>query len=486
MLEVEQSQCTSRPPVKTRHPLSHEPLAGSAPRGIPRKVARTNVVGVTEPSTARRLRAATAAVIGVADRAVDRDWVRPEPDRRHYSRDVALAAVMLGATALSVLLSQSAGFYKNPAPIWVSALYVLVCTAPLALRRRWPEIVGIVVAGTFALAQILSVPEALFANISLFIALYSVGAWGRHRVRATVVRVVIVVGMFVWLFLALVAHSAAPGSLANLPRTSAISPIVAIGLLQIVTNLLYFGGAFYFGDRAWAAARERSALVNRTAELAAEREINAQRAVSIERVRIARELHDIVAHHVSVMGVQAGAARRVVNSDPAGAAASLRSIESSARTAVAELHRMLTTLRDDGGQATDGPSTRGIDQISTLAAATCEAGVTMRSRTVGRERPVPPTVGATLYRIAQEAITNTLKHAGPGAEIDLRLRYLDDAIELEIGDSGAGLGSTTVGAGLGHLGMRERVDAVGGTIQIGPRARGGYLVRARIPTGELA
>ena len=441
---------------------------------------------MTEPSTVRRVRGTIGAVTGGVAREVDRDWVRPEPDRREYYRDVALAAVLLAATALSVLLSQSSGLYKNPAPIWVSVLYVLACTAPLALRRRWPEAVAIVVAITFALAQILSVPEALFANISLFIALYSVGAWGRHRVRATVVRVVIVIGMFVWLFFALVAHSAAPGSLANLPRTSAISPIVAIGLLQIVTNLLYFGGAFYFGDRAWAAARERSALVNSTAELAAEREINAQRAVSIERVRIARELHDIVAHHVSVMGVQAGAARRVVTSDPAGAAASLRSIESSARTAVAELHRMLTTLRDDGGPAADGPSTRGIDQISTLAADTRDAGFTVHSRTVGRTRPVPPTVGATLYRIAQEAITNTLKHAGPGAEIDLRLRYLDDSVELEVGDSGTGPGSATPGAGLGQVGMRERVDAVGGTIQIGPRARGGYLVRARIPTGELA
>ena len=96
----------------------------------------------------------------------------------------------------------------------------------------------------------------------MFIALYTVGAWGRHRARATIVRVVIVIGMFIWLFVALVTRAADPSSLANLPRTSPISPIVAIGLLQIVTNLLYFGGAFYFGDRAWTAARERRALVD--------------------------------------------------------------------------------------------------------------------------------------------------------------------------------------------------------------------------------
>jgi len=392
---------------------------------------------------------------------------------------------MLIATGLSVVLYQTAGYHKHPAAVWVSALYVLVCTAPLALRRRWPEAVAIVVAITFALSQILSVPEILFANISLFIALYSVGAWGRHRLRATVVRAVVVIGMFSWLFVELVARASDPTALGSLPRTGSIAPIVAIGLLQIVTNLLYFGGAFYFGDRAWAAAQQHAALVDRTAELAAQREINAKRAVSLERVRIARDLHDIVAHHVSVMGVQAGAARRVVDSDPAKAAASLHSIESTARTAVAELHRMLTTLREEGDSPTDGPSTRGLDQLAALTADTRRAGVTINSRTVGSERSVPPTVGAILYRIAQEAITNTLKHAGPGAEIDLRLRYLDDAVELEIGDSGSGSGSATSGDGLGHLGMRERVDAVGGTIQIGPRARGGYLVRAQIPTGEV-
>lgn len=436
---------------------------------------RTSVDGVIEPSSAR---------LRDIPGDIDREWVRPEPERREYVRDAVLAAVMFGATALSVLLSQSAGFYEHPAAIWISALYVVAGTAPLAFRRRWPEAVAIVVAVVFAVAQILSVPETLFANISLFIALYSVGAWGRHRGRATVVRVLIVIGMFGWLFISLVTRASDPASLANLPRSSGISPIVAIGLLQIVTNLLYFGGAFYFGDRAWAAARERSALVARTAELAAEREINAQRAVSLERLRIARDLHDIVAHHVSVMGVQAGAARRVVDSDPEGAAASLRSIESSARTAVAELHRMLTTLRDDEHPAGDAPSTRGLDQLSTLVTDTRAAGVTILSRTVGTERPVPPTIGATLYRIAQEAITNTLKHAGPGAEIDLRLRYLDDAVELELGDTGTGSAIAAPGTGHGHLGMRERVDAVGGTIQIGPRARGGYLVRAHIPTGK--
>jgi signal transduction histidine kinase len=462
--------------VKLPPTLARDHRESSPSRGIPLRAARTSVVGVTESSSARRWRDSPGDV--------DRDWVRPEPGRREYVRDAVLAAVMLGATALSVLLSQSSGFYEHPSAIWISALYVVVCTAPLALRRRWPEAVAVVVGAVFVVAQILSVPETLFANISLFIALYSVGAWGRHRARATIVRVLIVIGMFAWLFIALVAHASAPGSFSNIARSSAISPIVAIGLLQIVTNLLYFGGAFYFGDRAWAAARERSALVARTAELAAEREINAQRAVSLERVRIARDLHDIVAHHVSVMGVQAGAARRVVDSDPAGAAASLRSIESSARTAVAELQRMLTTLRDDEHPAGDAPSTRGLDQLSTLVGDARGAGVTILSRTIGTERPVPPTVGATLYRIAQEAITNTIKHAGPGAEIDLRLRYLDDAVELELGDTGTGSTVAASGSGHGHLGMRERVDAVGGTIQIGPRARGGYLVRAHIPTGE--
>ncbi len=173
---------------------------------------------------------------------------------------------------------------------------------------------------------------------------------------------------------------------------------------------------------AWTAAVAQHELAQRTVELAAERERSAAQAVALERVRIARELHDVVAHHVSLMGVQAGAARRVLDRDPAQAAASLTVVEGSARTAVEELRRMLGTLRDAGADGrdapTDAPSTEGLARLPELATAASTAGHDTGFSVIGDERPVPPTVAAVTYRIAQEAVTNVLKHAGPGARAD--------------------------------------------------------------------
>ncbi|WP_354569269.1 sensor histidine kinase [Glaciihabitans sp. UYNi722] len=419
---------------------------------------------------------------------LDTEWVRPLPDRRGYRGDGILAAVVLFGTTISLLLYSRSGIYPNQAPIWIDVLFLFATSVPLAFRRRVPEIVAIVTSIVFAAAQLLSVPELLFSNISLFIALYSLGAWGRSRPRATLVRLLIIVGMFVWILIELIARASNPTALPEISRVGMLSPLVAFGLIQILTNLLYFGGAYYFGDRAWAAARQRSALEARTRELASERERNADRAVATERLRIARELHDVVAHHVSVMGVQAGAARRVLSTNPEQAAASLEAIESNARSAIDELHHMLSTLRDDEttDAATESPSTRGVAQLADLVHEAEEAGLPIRFSTVGQSRALPATIGVIVFRIAQEAITNALKHAGPGADVDMRLRYLDTAVEIEVSDTGAGRVGPASGvtSGHGHIGMRERVGAVGGSIEIGARTRGGYLVRAAIPTNE--
>jgi signal transduction histidine kinase len=248
----------------------------------------------------------------------------------------------------------------------------------------------------------------------------------------------------------------------------------------VITNLLYFIGAWAFGNAMWASARRKAELEGRSAELAAEREFSAAQAVALDRVRIARELHDVVAHHVSVMGVQAGAARRVVQSDPAQASSSLQLVEQNAREAVDELHRLLTTLRDsDADAASASASTRGVAQLPQLVAAT--EGATLQ--VIGTERPLSSLVGLTLYRVAQEALTNVRKHAGPRATADVRLRYDEKSVELEITDTGSGHPRRSSG-GLGQLGMRERVGAVGGTLELGPRPRGGYLVRATIPVAR--
>jgi signal transduction histidine kinase len=408
-------------------------------------------------------------------------WSRAPASASNLRNDAVLAGVLALSSALSAMLYSSAGFYEKPAPIWVAALCIAGGSLPLAFRRRWPLVVAPAVAAAFVATQLLRVPEVLFVNIELFIALYSAGAWAVNRQLSVLVRAAIVGGMFAWLFAAFATQGSAANSFVPPGDPGGpVSPYVAIGLISVITNVLYFGGAWYFGERAWAAARQRDELAARTLELERERERTAAQAISLERLRIARELHDVVAHHVSVMGVQAGAARRQWQSHPEAAVASLVAIESSARDAVDEMHQLLSTLRDDDTDPASSPSTRGVDQLEPLVHEASSERLPIRFRVVGEPRRLPPTVDLTVFRITQEAITNSIKHAGAGASADVRLRYLDDHVEIEITDTGVGARRGS-GAGRGQVGMRERVAAVGGTLELGSRDRGGYLVRASIP-----
>ncbi|WP_439689161.1 sensor histidine kinase [Curtobacterium sp. SP.BCp] len=428
--------------------------------------------------------------------ATPSEWSRLPVGRQELRQDAVLAGALALGMATTVTLYGSSGAYDDDqAAWWVSALMVLANTVPIAFRRRFPMSALVVVALAFVGTQLLHVPELFVVNFTLFIALYTVGAWCSDRVRAEAVRWVVIGGMFTWLFLAIVFGWSMPTALPN-DGEALIPPYIAYSLLNVLINVVYFGAAWYAGNRAWSAAVARHELDLRTAELTAERERSAAQAITLERVRIARELHDVVAHHVALMGVQAGAARRVLGRDPEQAASSLSVVEDSARTAVEELRRMLGTLRahDVGDAGRDGaapagstaagaaPSTEGIGRIAEVVEAARTAGHPADWSVVGEERPVPPTVAAVAFRVAQEAVTNVLKHAGHGARADVRLRYLADAVEVEVTDDGRGGTRDTTGSGLGHVGMRERVAAVGGTVEIGPRARGGYLVRAWLPT----
>ena len=419
-------------------------------------------------------------------------WQRPRPGNRGIRFDAIMAALVAIGAAISTLLYLRVGFYEHPAPVWLTIVSIIGVTAPLALRRRYPEAVAIVVSIAFFVNQQFSVPELIFTQISLFIAIYTVGAWGRNRRTATILRIAIIVAMFVWIIVNLLITVSDTDILPDMSRSGIFSQFASYAVINVITNVLYFGGAYYFGNSAFAAAREKAELESRTAELATERERSAAQAVALDRVQIARELHDVVAHHVSVMGVQAGAARRVVQTDPAQASASLSTIEQSARSAVDELHHLLTTLRDSSVEppATDAASTssstRGIEQLPELVAESTAASTPATLHIIGTERPVTSLVGFTLYRLAQEALTNTRKHGGDRATADVRLRYLDGGLELEVTDTGVGrsLGATTTG--LGQVGMTERIAAVGGTVSFAPRPSGGYLVRAWVPTAPIA
>lgn len=416
------------------------------------------------------------------------EWVRPKPGRDQLRIDVLLALVLAVGAATTALLYARTGLFTEPAPVWVSVVGLGLCSLPLAARRIAPIPVAIVVSIAYFVCGQFAVPEQLMGSICLFIALYTVGAWERNRVAAAWTLIGASVGIMTWLVISLIISSSDEDAFPGMPRTGLFSAFATYAAIGIITNLLYLGGAFWFGQRAWRAARTQAMLESQGRELELERQTSAAQAVALDRIAIARELHDVVAHHVSVMGIQSAAARRSLERDPDRAASSLGVVEESAHTAVTELHRLVHTLRSPENEA--GASTVGIAHLATLVAESQGAGVPTTLIVAGEARPVPMLADIALYRIAQEALTNVRKHAGRGAEATVRLRFGEDAIEVEISDDGLAqrlVPTTRTGpGGLGLRGMRERIGAVGGTVWSGDRERGGFLVRASVPLTAMA
>ena len=412
---------------------------------------------------------------------------RPAPTPVQLRRDVWLAVALFVGAVISVALSSVAGMYgKDAAQLQWALLTVVGVSVPLAFRRRFPITVAVIVCVVYFLSVSFRVPEVYVGNVAMFIGLYTVGAWVNDRRRANIARITLIAGMFLWLLVTMFidATSTDPAIDEAFSRVGLFSPYLAFALIQLILNAAYFGGAYYLGDRAYRSALQLIALDERQRELEHEREVTAAQAVALDRVAIARELHDVVAHHVSAMGVQAGAARAVMDMNPAAAKDALVGIEQSARSAIDELHNLLETLRTPAGDGgADAPSTLRLTMIPDLVARADEVGVPTTFTVVGDPRPVPELVQVNLYRIAQEALTNARRHGGPGATAEVRLRYDDAGVELEITNTGRN--ATGSRSGLGQLGMRERAAASGGTIEIGPRPRGGFLVRVSVPLTRM-
>ncbi|WP_238011178.1 sensor histidine kinase [Dactylosporangium sp. AC04546] len=407
------------------------------------------------------------------------DWRRPGPTARQQRTDLVVGVVFAAFALLNLALARSVGLYSSaPSSAAEQVLWTLLVTLPIAWRRRWPDAVAIMVAAVFIVAQVRSVPEQQLAGGALFCSMYTLGAWGPDHRRAKWIRGGIIAAMFVWLgifyLMKLPTVTAADFDDAAGP----FSPIAAIALNGVLINLLIFAFAYFFGEIAWIAARRQHQLEVQADQLRASQAEARERAVMGERVRIARELHDVVAHHVSVMGVQASAARRVLDRDQVKAKTALASVEQSARTAVDELRRMLSLLRHG-----DGPDRQtagaGLDRVDDLVVSAREAGLTASAGVFGEPADLPDSLSQAAYRIVQEAVTNTIKHAG-ATTIDVRIRYLADELEVDVADNGRG--STGAGTGgLGLIGMRERVAAHDGVLEAGGRTGGGYRVRARFP-----
>jgi signal transduction histidine kinase len=335
----------------------------------------------------------------------------------------------------------------------------LLHTLPLAARRRFPlPVLATCVASGLAFAA-LDLPP-VFLGVAILVAVYSVAAYGDR-----------------WVSLAGLAAAAVGSAAIQLTPGRFQWPTP-------VTNTLIIGAAWLLGHFAHNYRAYAARLEERTAELEQAREELARRAVTEERLRLARELHDVVAHAMSVIAVQSGVGAHVADTQPQEAAKALAAIEVTSRAALEELRRLLGVLRRDSEPQGDLTPVPGLADLDGLLAEVAKAGLAVRLRVEGTPSQLPAGVDLSAYRIVQEALTNVVKHAGP-ARAQVVVGYRDQDVTVEVTDDGRGVGASTgdgramVGHGL--IGMRERVAAFGGDLEVGPGPDGGFRVAARLP-----
>ena len=403
--------------------------------------------------------------------------------RRNPTATDAVVAILFSAAALVSLyatfelLRQDPTFHVPAKTALVVSL--LAVTVPLALRRHFPLAVAVIVTFAFVIGRMTVNPavpglaawEVIVTVWACWLALYGAVAYG-SRTRATTL---VVAALGAMLFGEVVREVVfyQGGAYIGLPLNEGFG--LAYNAVVITLPMLLGAAVRSLRDRG----RE---LAAQATELQREREENARRAVLDERVRIARELHDVVAHHVSVMGIQAGAARRVMNRQPERAQEALTSIEASSRQAVDELHRLLGFLRREGQDDALTPQP-DLAQLTELIAQATTGDLAVNLLVEGEPRPLPGTLELSAYRVIQEALTNTIKHSGATAAT-VRVAYSPSMLEIDVIDDGTGKADPALSSVGGHglVGMRERVRLHGGHLRIGPVAEGGgFAVHAAFP-----
>lgn len=343
-------------------------------------------------------------------------------------------------------------------------LVLVVIPALLTFFRRTHPIAALVPAAGLGMSYWILDYEGAGAFLGIMVLLYSAAAYADERRRSTQVLVVFTVVLSV----VLIAGYISPDE-----------EEVSLGV--VVFNLVVFQFTWLAGDVVRNRRAEMQRLKDRMELAEAEQRSFIEHAVEAERNRIARELHDVVAHAMSVIVVQAEGARRLVGKDEESVRNALAAIEHTGRTNLNDIRGIVGLLRTNGTEYAPAPELSMLDK---LVEQCSEAGLDVSLDIVGTPRELPPMIELSGYRIVQESLTNTLKHAGPAARAQVTIGYLDDAIDIAIVDDGRGASAdvpSTPGHGL--LGMRERVEAFGGQIQIGPKVGGGFAVEARIPLG---
>jgi signal transduction histidine kinase len=387
--------------------------------------------------------------------------------------DAGFAVVGVGLSAAAMWVPDSLIGTAATSPALPRAVLPLLIGGPLLLRRRAPLLMWVMLWAGISLQALVThqAPRGPELTFVLSAGSYALAAHDTLR-RAVVGLAVAVPG--VWIYTA-ASHETFLGLLA---ARSLLGGEIHGGSWFLVIEIAVFwlAGVFVRARRHAGALARHNAALQRQAE----------QAVAAERARIARELHDIVAHHLSVMVLQAAGAR--ASGQPADRA--LEKIENSGRLALTEMRRLLGMLReaDEEPDLTPQP---GLSELRALADSVREAGLPVRLVVDGDGAAVPAAVGVSAYRIVQEALTNVLKHAG-AARADVTVGCVDEVVTIEIADDGGGLEAARVlaeaeqGAGRGLAGMRERVALFGGDLSAGPGPGGGFTVRARLPAGDGA
>jgi signal transduction histidine kinase len=375
---------------------------------------------------------------------------------RGAAGDRALALLLLATSVAEVLTAD-----RLRGPLGLNLLAVAILTLPLAWRRRWPlgVLAFTMAAGTVQGLFLSSVDDVATVFFVVIALAYNAGA---HLTRRR--------------------------AFAALPLMFLGICGVNLGTTATTSDYLFPSAVVLISWLCGRALRARALLTEELHEAAIRAEEahagEAQRATAEERRRIAREMHDVVAHSVSVMVVQAGGARRIIARDPDRAAEAAAQIEYTGRAALVEMRRLLGLLHAGEGEAGALAPQPSLAELDALVERSRAAGLPVEVRVLGDRRPLPAGIDLAAYRIVQEALTNALKHAG-ATPTEVHLRWGEDELELEILDSGGTVAPRNgTGGGHGLVGMAERVRLYGGELEAGPRPAGGFRVRARLPLRE--
>ncbi|MET8055085.1 sensor histidine kinase [Streptomyces microflavus] len=387
--------------------------------------------------------------------------------RRHPTGvDVFWAVVLLGLSGMSMV----SGMYDAGREEILAIPVALGLSTVVALRRRLPEKM-LLLAIAVGVLQLVGDVRPGIGNFAMLVITFTVATIGERWAS----RLALICSLTA-AALSQLRWEAEPGG--SWPQQIFVTVIMTVPFVL----------AWVMGDSLRTRRAYFNQLEERAARLEREREAQSKVAVAAERARIARELHDVVAHNVSVMVVQADGAAYVMDAAPDQARQALETISSTGRQALAEMRRLLGVLRTgdtrEGGEYVPQPD---VEQIEDLVDQVRRTGLAVDFKVEGTARPLPSGVELTAYRIVQEALTNTRKHGGPDAGASVRLVYFDDGLGLLVEDDGRGAAHELYedggadGAGHGMIGMRERVGMVGGTLDAGPRPGGGFRISALLP-----